>query len=122
MALVHLRILGLTADTSYWNPRKLSPTSIELNYHKPSNFLLEQNYPNPFNPSTTIRYNLPNESKVKLILFNILGEEIRILVDEFNESGVHTIDVDGRDLNSGIYLYKIEAGTFVQTRKMILLK
>ena len=89
---------------------------------KPNEFELSQNYPNPFNPSTTIRFNLPEASIVKLTIFNILGQEIRTLVNEFKESGANTINFDASDLNSGIYIYKIEAGNFVQTRKMTLLK
>ncbi len=96
--------------------------NVEVSFMKPNEFELSQNYPNPFNPSTTIRFNLPEASIVKLTIFNILGQEIRTLVNEFRESGVNTINFDASDLNSGIYIYKIEAGNFVQTRKMTLLK
>ena len=96
--------------------------TIEIDFNSPKNFELSQNYPNPFNPSTTIRFNLPEASIVKLTIFNILGQEIRILVNEFKESGVHTINFDAGEFNSGMYIYKIEAGNFVQTRKMTLLK
>ena len=96
--------------------------NIEVSFMKPNEFKLEQNYPNPFNPSTTIRFNLPDASAVKIILYNILGQELRILVNEFKESGVNSINFDASDLKSGIYIYKIEAGNFVQTRKMTLLK
>ena len=95
---------------------------VEVSFMKPNEFELSQNYPNPFNPSTTIRFNLPEASIVKLTIFNILGQEIRTLVNEFKESGVNTINFDASDLNSGMYIYKIEAGNFVQTRKMTLLK
>ena len=85
-------------------------------------FKLFQNYPNPFNPNTTIRFSLPEAGNVKLKLFNILGQEIKTLINEFKESGVHTINFDASELSSGMYIYIIEAGTFVQTRKMTLVK
>jgi hypothetical protein len=96
--------------------------SIEVDFGAPKKFELSQNYPNPFNPVTTIRFNLPEAGNVKLTLFNILGQELKTLVNEFKESGVHTINFDASELNSGMYIYKIEAGTFVQTRKMTLVK
>ncbi len=100
--------------------------AIEVDFGAPKKFELSQNYPNPFNPATTIRYNLPEAGMVKLTLFNILGQELRTLVNEFKEAGVHTINFSATggaiELNSGMYIYKIEAGNFVQTRKMTLVK
>ena len=96
--------------------------AIEVDLGAPKKFELSQNYPNPFNPITTIRFNLPEAGNVKLTLFNILGQEIKTLVNEFKESGVHTINFDASELNSGMYIYKIEAGTYIQTRKMTLVK
>ena len=98
-------------------------TDIESNQSLiPNEFSLEQNFPNPFNPSTSIRFNLPESGMVKLTLFNILGQEIKTLVNEFKESGVHTINFNASELNSGIYIYKIDSGSFTQTRKMTLIK
>jgi hypothetical protein len=65
---------------------------------------------------------LPEASTVKLTVFNILGQEIKTLVNEFNESGIHTLNFNASELNSGIYIYKIEAGTYTQSRKMMLVK
>ena len=96
--------------------------TIEVDFGAPQKFELSQNYPNPFNPSTTIRFNLPDAGIVKLTIFNILGQEIRTLVNGFKEAGVNTINFDASNLNSGMYIYKIEAGSFVQTRKMTLVK
>ena len=96
--------------------------SIEIGLTAPDKFELSQNYPNPFNPSTTINYNLPEASNVKLIIYNILGQEVKTLVNAFKEAGVHTIDFNASELNSGLYIYKIEAGSFTQTRKMTLIK
>ncbi len=96
--------------------------TVEVNLSAPKKFELSQNYPNPFNPATTISYNIPEATNVKLTIFNILGQEIRTLVNEFKEAGVHTVNFNASELNSGLYIYKIEAGTFNQTRKMTLIK
>jgi hypothetical protein len=96
--------------------------TIEVDFGAPKKFELTQNYPNPFNPSTTIRFNLPEAGNVKLIIYNILGQEIQTLVNEFKEAGVHTINFNADNLNSGLYIYKLEAGSFIQTRKMTLVK
>ena len=88
----------------------------------PDKYSLEQNYPNPFNPETKIRFTLSETGNVKLTIYNILGQEIRRLVDEYKEVGVYTISFDASDLNSGMYIYKLEANGFTQTRKMALIK
>ncbi len=96
--------------------------TIEVDVNGVKEYKLTQNYPNPFNPATTIQYILPQAGMVKLTLYNILGQEIRTLVNEMKEAGTHTINIDASDLNSGMYIYKIESGSFVQTRKMTLVK
>ncbi|MCI0699418.1 T9SS type A sorting domain-containing protein [candidate division KSB1 bacterium] len=93
----------------------------------PSSFGLGQNYPNPFNPQTTISYQLPNESHVVIKVFNLQGQVIRTLTDEFKSAGSYTIAWDGRDASglgapSGTYFYQIKARDFEQTKSMILLK
>ncbi len=85
-------------------------------------FELSQNYPNPFNPTTTISFTLPDAGNVKLSVYNLLGQEVQILVNGFMESGSHSVNFDASNLNSGIYLYKLEANGFTQTRKMTLIK
>ncbi len=80
------------------------------------------NYPNPFNPSTTIRYRLPAACDVRLAVYNMLGQEIKFLVNSRQKAGTHTALFDARDLPAGVYVYRLQAGTFVQSRKMILLK
>jgi hypothetical protein len=88
----------------------------------PASFSLEQNFPNPFNPSTTIQYSLPFSEKVSLKIFNLLGEEVKTLVDEYREAGKHSVQFNANNLASGIYFYKLQAGNFVETKKMILLR
>ena len=93
----------------------------------PDKFALAQNYPNPFNPTTTIRYAIRDRSKVRLTIYNSLGQEIRMLVNEIQGSGYKQINWDGKDsrgnaVSSGLYLYRLQAGDFIQTKKMLLMK
>ena len=96
---------------------------------QPLAFQLEQNYPNPFNPSTKIRYSIPNVtlsgvegSRVQLKVYDVLGNEVATLVNEEKPAGSYEVDFNASQLSSGIYLYKLTAGNFIQTRKMILVK
>jgi len=88
----------------------------------PKEYALKQNYPNPFNPSTNIQYDLPRDNFVSIKIYNILGKEILILVNEFKEAGSYLTSFNGSNLPSGIYYYKIKAGAFEQVKKMILIK
>ena len=88
----------------------------------PEKFVLEQNYPNPFNPSTTIRYGLPQKSAVQLTIFNTLGQQVATIVQGEQEAGNHEVRFDGSNLSSGVYFYRLQAGEFVQTRKLLLLR
>jgi hypothetical protein len=97
-------------------------STVKVDLRNLSTFSLDQNYPNPFNPSTTIKFSLPTASNVKITIFNLLGQEIQTLVDETKEAGIHEINFNAQNLNSGVYLYKIEAGSFLQIRKMTLVK
>jgi hypothetical protein len=87
-----------------------------------SSFNLQQNYPNPFNPSTVISYSLPSASNVKLIAYNSLGQTVKVLEAGFKQAGNHSITFNATDFPSGIYFYRIEAGQFMQIKKMILIK
>ncbi|MBT5873584.1 MAG: T9SS type A sorting domain-containing protein [Candidatus Latescibacteria bacterium] len=106
--------------------QQFGPISLRVN--APNAFALKQNAPNPFNPATTIRFDLPNPTRVSLIVYNVLGQEVIRLVDnESMEAGFHEIrwngqNKAGRSTASGIYLYRIEAGEFSKARKMLLLK
>jgi hypothetical protein len=83
---------------------------------------LEQNYPNPFNPSTTINYELPKSSEVRLSVHDMLGREVSVLVNERKNAGVHAVEFDASALSSGMYLYQLQAGDFIQTRRLVILK
>jgi photosystem II stability/assembly factor-like uncharacterized protein len=85
-------------------------------------YSLEQNYPNPFNPSTIINYSVPVQGAVKIILFDALGREIKVLVDEQKSPGNYHTEFSASGLSSGVYFYQMKAGTFIETRKMLLLQ
>ncbi len=95
---------------------------IEVNAGTPKTFALEQNYPNPFNPSTAISYQLPVASTVSLKVFDMLGKEVATLVNARQEAGAYTVNFNANTLSSGVYFYRLQAGNFVQTRKMLLVK
>jgi hypothetical protein len=97
-------------------------TGVEDEALQPLTFKLEQNYPNPFNPSTTIKYSIPNEGRVSLTVFNLLGEEVTTLVNEEQSAGNYKVEFNISSLPSGVYFYQLRAGEFNQTRKMILIK
>jgi hypothetical protein len=88
----------------------------------PKEYSLQQNFPNPFNPSTVINYSVPRAGQVILKLYNILGKEIALLINEFKEPGNYYYEFIGKNLNSGVYLYKFQAGNFVSVKKMIMIK
>jgi len=95
---------------------------LELNSPVPVSYALHQNYPNPFNPITTIAYVLPEKSHVNLTVYNMLGREVSVLVDGFRNSGFQEVIFDASNLSSGIYLYRLQAGDFNATGKMVLMK
>ena len=98
-------------------------TRVELaDFTIPLSFEISQNYPNPFNPSTSIKYSIPSDANVSLTVYNIKGEVVKKLVDTFQKAGNYTTTIDGAGLASGIYFYRIDAGKFSQTKKMVLLK
>ncbi len=88
----------------------------------PADFMLYDNFPNPFNPETAISYYLPSGSAVKLMVFDMLGNEVRTLTNEYKPAGIHSVVFRAEDLPSGTYIYRLEAGNFSGSRKMILLK
>ncbi|MGB5896065.1 MAG: T9SS type A sorting domain-containing protein, partial [Ignavibacteriaceae bacterium] len=110
-----------TAINPVWMPIDNSTYSDEVNL-LPERFQLHQNYPNPFNPSTTIIYSVPIKSFISLKIYDVLGNEVAVLVNEEKLVGKYEVEYEARGLTSGIYLYKLIAGSFVETKKMILLK
>ena len=99
-----------------------NPTNVEKTSEIPRGFSLSQNYPNPFNPSTKISFSLPQSSFVNLSVYEITGREVTNLLNQQMNAGTYAVDFNSANLSSGIYLYKISAGTFLQTKKMILIK
>ena len=93
----------------------------------PEVYALHQNYPNPFNPTTTIRYDLPEDSNVRMIIYNLLGQEVKLLSNKFEAAGYRSIRWHGKDnfnqdVSAGIYFLLMETNNFTRTRKLILLK
>jgi hypothetical protein len=88
----------------------------------PKEFDLSQNYPNPFNPVTKINYALPKQGFVTLKIYDITGREVKVLVNEFKQAGYYTVDFNGSTLSSGVYFYRIQSGTFMYVKKMVLIK
>ena len=88
----------------------------------PAKYSLEQNYPNPFNPSTKISFQLPNDSKVSLKVYDISGKEITTLVNDFKTAGYYTVEFNAANLASGVYFYNIHAGDYSKVMKMVVVK
>ena len=95
---------------------------IEVTVDAPQEFSLEQNYPNPFNPVTSIQYVVGSQSYVTLKVFDVLGNEVATLVNEQKPAGTYEVEFDATNQPSGIYFYNLKAGSFVETKKMILIK
>jgi hypothetical protein len=97
-------------------------TSVDNPVNVPFTFSVNQNYPNPFNPATTIRYSIANSVRVKLVVYDLLGREISTLVDERQDAGFHDVQFNAGNLPSGVYFYRVTAGSSMQTKKMVLVK
>jgi len=88
----------------------------------PEEYTLYQSYPNPFNPTTKIKYSLPNSDIVSLKVFDILGREIAVLVNEYKTAGTYSVEFNASKFASGVYFYQLKSGNFLETKKMTLLK
>jgi hypothetical protein len=97
-------------------------TTVNDDASTPQKFALEQNYPNPFNPNTTIQYALPSEGRVTLKIYNLLGQEVASLVNEIQGAGRRSVVWNAHTTGSGVYFYRLQAGTFTATRKLLLLR
>jgi hypothetical protein len=120
---------GIKSDaygTSIYNSSITRPQTItsvkESDENIPAGFKLEQNYPNPFNPSTKISYQIPNASRVTLRVYDVLGREVSTLINSEQNSGYHEVAFNGSKLSSGIYFFRMQAGNYISTKKMILMK
>ena len=121
----NLKFKILSNGVHYWNDSIVfTPTAggVEDIQAIPTEYVLNQNFPNPFNPVTTIKYQIPHRSNVSLKIYDIIGNEIAELVNEEQEVGYYNAEFNAAKLSSGVYFYRLQAGDFVQTRKMILLK
>lgn len=96
--------------------------SFIFSYTGPKEFKLEQNFPNPFNPTTKIQYQLPQDARVTLKVYDILGSEVVTLVNEEQEAGYKEVQFNGSNIASGMYVYRLQAGDYISTKKMMLLK
>lgn len=118
------RVFGLRFRTP---PEDITAVAEEVGPGLPQGFELGQNHPNPFNPITNIRYQVPGPAYARLMIYDLLGQELRTLVDGVVEAGHHLVEWDGkddrgRDLSTGVYLYRLEAGSFIETRKALLVR
>jgi len=95
---------------------------VKIEITEPNKFSLEQNYPNPFNPSTNIKFSVPITGVVKLSIYNTLGKEVAVLVNAMVETGFNEVSFNALNLPSGVYFYRLQAGEFIQTKKMVLMK
>lgn len=105
-------------DPPPWNPVGINNISTTI----PEQYNLGQNYPNPFNPVTKIQFDLPESGLVSLTVYDMLGRQVAVLVNEYESAGTYLVDFDGSRLSSGIYYYRIETGSYAEVKKMILLK
>ncbi|GEM_PF-3485846 len=117
-----LKQIDLDGTVYYTDPIQVNVVTSVNSNSTPTKFSLDQNYPNPFNPSTVIKYGLPKGVHVTLSLFNTLGQRVHVLVDEFRQAGYQEAKLDAGSLASGIYFYRIEAGDYIKTKKLVLLR
>ena len=113
--------VGTRGDGIYRYKTPLVGIDEEVIEKIPYSLKLYQNYPNPFNRSTKISYNLPKPNKVKIEVFNLLGQKVETLINHHMSAGSHEINFNARNLSSGVYLYRIESGEFQEVKKMVLL-
>ena len=116
-----LRTVDLNSDVEYSSQIKVNVV-LGITDQEPLVFKLSQNYPNPFNPSTTIRYSIPTSGLVNLKIYNILGQEVATLINEFKEAGYYSLEWNAGSYPSGSYFYRIVAGGNTKVLRMLLIK
>jgi uncharacterized delta-60 repeat protein len=120
-----LVIVGTSNNSGFYIAKFLThslTTDIEDDRTVSNSFVLNQNYPNPFNPSTTISYSLPVQSEVEIKIYDALGKEVAALVNEIKSAGNYSVRWNASSLSSGVYFYRISAGSYTQTKQMLLMK
>ena len=115
-----VRDVGLKNDGGVPNGKGDNP--LLINNETPKEFALKQNFPNPFNPATNIQFDLPNDVKVTIKVYDVTGKEVAVLVNEFKKAGSYIVSFNGSQLSSGVYFYKIKAGLFTDIKRMVLVK
>ena len=118
---------GTGTDAGHVRVYQLNPLNTNQEELLPIQYALHQNYPNPFNPSTTLRYELPENGLVNIIIYDMLGKQVKTLINQTQGAGYRSVIWDatndyGKPVSAGIYLYQIQAGEYMQTKKMVLLK
>jgi hypothetical protein len=123
MAIGHAQSTNYVLSSGFWvvSGRLTGARTADVS-GIPTAYMLEQNYPNPFNPSTTIRYGVPHKSTVRLTLFSMLGQQIAELVNGEAEAGYHELRFNAAGYASGVYMYRLSAADWVQTRMMVLVR
>jgi hypothetical protein len=117
------RALTPAEITATWNIELGVTTGVTpINTQIPNDYSLSQNYPNPFNPVTKINFSLPKNGLVTLKVYDVLGKEVKTLVNEVKNAGTYVVDFSGTSLSSGTYFYRLESNGFVETKKMMLIK
>jgi len=115
--------IGSMPDIGAYESPLSNPVGVEENeIGHPTEYALFQNYPNPFNPSTTLRYQIPASSFVTLKVYDVLGSEVATLVNEEKSVGSYEVEFSATAIPSGVYFYRIQAGNYLETKKMILMK
>lgn len=131
--IIHWNMAGQYDGDSIWSPEiktllinivryMLNIVNVDEDISLPETFELYQNYPNPFNPITNIQFQIPNSGFVSLKVYDVIGKEVATLVDEYKPAGMHNVQFTMNNLTSGIYFYQLKAGSFTETKKMILIK
>jgi hypothetical protein len=114
---------GSSAYSATRSFKTIRTTAVEkLDGSIPTDYALSQNYPNPFNPTTTIQYQIPSSGVVTLRVYDVLGKQVFELVNQYQTAGSYMVKVNAQMLPSGMYLYELRSGSFVQTKRMILEK